>query len=74
MDLYTKLEIQKPIKTRKIISSNTEVNTNSFIDEYIIAKVSARDRFILYPAEYENLIQSALEDIRNNIDTLLDDF
>ena len=52
----------------------TEVNNNSAIDNYIIAKVTARNRFILYPQEYELFIESAVKDIEGKIDSLLEDW
>lgn len=50
------------------------VNNNSAIDNYIIAKVANRDRFILRPQEYELFVSSAVEDIENKLDDLLKGF
>lgn len=69
--------LQRPIQSssiNKLITQNTFVNSNSAIDNYIIAKVVARDRFVLRPQEYELFITSAIEDIEKNLDTLLEDF
>lgn len=77
MNLIMRMELQKPLQSTsisKLIPQNTFVNNNSAIDNYIIAKVVARDRFVLRPQEYELFIKSAIEDIETNLDSLLEDF
>ena len=72
-----RMELQKPLQSTsisKLIPQNTFINNNSAIDNYIIAKVVARDRFVLRPQEYELFIKSAIEDIETNLDSLLEDF
>lgn len=72
-----RMELQKPLQSTsisKLIPQNTFVDNSSAIDNYIIAKVVARDRFVLRPQEYELFIKSAIEDIETNLDTLLEDF
>ena len=77
MNLIMRMELQKPLQSTsisKLIPQNTFVNNNSAIDNYIIAKVVARDRFVLRPQEYELFIKSAIEDIETNLNSLLEDF
>lgn len=58
----------------KYLPQHNFVNYGSAIDNYIIAKVVARDRFVLRPQEYELFINSAVKDIENNLDSLLNGF
>ena len=77
IELYLRLQKQKPgINTgfTSMADKMISVNSNSAIDNYIIAKVANRDRFVLRPQEYEIFISSAVEDIENKLDDLLKDF
>ena len=72
MNIHTRLNIQKEQSSIKDYTPlPLRGNSGSAIDNYIIAKVSARDRFILRPQQYELFIESAIKDIEANIDDLL---
>ena len=72
MELHTRLNIQRPqFSGNDYTPLPLRVNNGSAIDNYIIAKVSARDRFILRPQQYNLFIESALKDIENNLDDLI---
>ena len=74
MNIYLRVEMQKNatnIEYTPISKQMIQVNNHSAIDNYIIAKVALRDRFILRPQEYEIFINSAVEDIQESLDGLL---
>ena len=77
MEIYERIALQKPHFNngyKSLAERFVEVNKNSALDNWIIARTEMRNRFILYPQIYENFISSAVEDIENNLENLLKDW